>query len=484
MAPIRFPKIAQLKSVYQFRERLRELQLDLPVEDALDEPSSHSPLGQRMVFGNKIIGNRWCVHPMEGWDSNRDGSPSEKTFRRWRRFGESGAKLIWGGEAVAVRQDGRANPNQLLATPSHLEGLAALKKALVDEHRKHFSSTDDLVIGLQLTHSGRYARPNDSKLEPQVAYHHPLLDKKVGIDPSDDSCIWTDDALDRLVDDFVSAAKIAAMAGFDFVDVKACHGYLLHEMLSGFTRSGKYGGSFENRMRLIESIIEAIQAECPRMAIGVRLSVYDCPPFIQGDECGSPEDFQTYLPYQFGFGMNPVNPLQIDLTEPIQLLERLRNLNVVAVNLTCGSPYYTPHIQRPAAFPPSDGYFPPEDPLIGVHRQIATAAKCKTAVPDLIMVGSGYSYLQEYLPNVAQAVIRAGWIDAVGIGRMVLSYPTLPVDTLRGAKLVRVKICRTFSDCTTAPRNGIVSGCYPLDPFYKESSDAKRVRERRPSQQE
>jgi hypothetical protein len=83
-------------------------------------------------------------------------------------------------------------------------------------------------------------------------------------------------------------------------------------------------------------------------------------------------------------------------------------------------------------------------------------------------VGSGYSYLQDYLPHVAQAAVREGWVDFVGLGRMVLSYPELPHDTLTHGALQRKLVCRTFSDCTTAPRNGMVSGCYPLDAFYKE----------------
>ena len=103
----------------------------------------------------------------------------------------------------------------------------------------------------------------------------------------------------------------------------------------------------------------------------------------------------------------------------------------MAVNISGGSPYYNPHIQRPAIFPPSDGYQPPEDPLAGVARQIDVARQCKVAVPELPMVGSGYSYLQDYLPHVAQAAVRRGWIDFVGLGRMVLAYPEFPRDCWR-----------------------------------------------------
>ncbi len=185
---------------------------------------------------------------------------------------------------------------------------------------------------------------------------------------------------------------------------------------------------------------------------------------------------RNLLPYQHGFGVDPNHPLKFDLREPIELLKKLKAAGVAAVNLSCGSPYYNPHIQRPAIFPPSDGYQPPEDPLVGVVRQIHAARQCKQAVPELPMVGTGYSYLQDFVPHVAQAVVRAGWIDVVGLGRMVLSYPQLPTDTLNVGKLTRKKICRTFSDCTTAPRNGIISGCFPLDPYYKALPEAAALK--------
>ena len=74
-------------------------------------------------------------------------------------------------------------------------------------------------------------------------------------------------------------------------------------------------------------------------------------------------------------------------------------------------------------------------------------------------------------------VVREGLVDSVGLGRMVLSYPDLPADVLAGKILTRKKVCRTFSDCTTAPRNGIVSGCYPLDPYYKERPEHKKLKQ-------
>jgi 2,4-dienoyl-CoA reductase-like NADH-dependent reductase (Old Yellow Enzyme family) len=488
MSTIRFPKVAQLKTPQRLRDHLSSLNTHLPIDDEILTAKNNSPMAQTMPFGRLTVGNRWCIHPMEGWDGNRDGSPSDLTRRRWQRFGMSGAKLIWGGEAVAVQPDGRANPNQLMLNDSTAASIDALRMALIDSHREQCDTTEDLVIGLQLTHSGRFARPNSKQLEPRIAFHHPLLDAKFNIDPGDDSIVWTDSQLSELIDRYVASARRAESLGFNFVDIKACHGYLLHEFLSARSRPGRYGGSLENRCRLMLEIITAVKSECPGLEVGVRLSLFDLPPFEAGQQAdqqtGQPVDYSEYLPYSIGFGCNPDNPMQIDLTEPIALIEQLVAVGVASVNLSCGSPYYTPHIQRPASFPPSDGYPPPEDPLLGVARQIHTAGEVKAAFPNLSFVGSGYSYLQDFLPHVAQAAVRAGVIDSVGLGRMVLSYPTLPHDTLTEGKQQRKLICRTFSDCTTAPRHGLVSGCYPLDSDYKstpEAAELKRIRQQEKS---
>lgn len=472
-----YPKIALFKSTEALRARAAELLIELPVDDAILTAEAGSPLATPITIGGYTVGNRWCIHPMEGWDAARDGTPSELTLRRWRNFGASGAKLIWGGEAAAVTSDGRANPHQLMAVPENRAGLHSLLDALIETHHQHYGTSDDLLVGLQLTHSGRFSRPNSASLEPRIAYHHPLLDARFGIDPHDESIVWRDADLPGLVDCYVRAAGTARDAGFRFVDVKACHGYLIHEFLSAFVRPGPYGGDFDGRTRLLREIIGRIRDAYPDLAVVVRLSAFDTVPYVgAAGEAGQPMPYQALLPYRYGFGLDEQNPLAIDFAETFALLGVLESLGVAAVNISCGSPYYNPHIQRPAIFPPSDGYEPPEDPLVGVARQIHAVRLCKEALPTLPIVGSGYSYLQDYLPHVAQAVVRAGWADLIGLGRMVLSYPELPADVLSSGRLARKRLCRTFSDCTTAPRNGIVSGCFPLDPFYKEMPEAAAVR--------
>jgi 2,4-dienoyl-CoA reductase-like NADH-dependent reductase (Old Yellow Enzyme family) len=353
---------------------------------------------------------------------------------------------------------------------------------LIDEHRRTTGSDDELLIGLQLTHSGRYSRPNShDRIEPRILFHHPILDRRLGL-PADYPLL-TDSEIEEIILKFQRAALIAWQLGFNFVDIKHCHGYLGHEFLSAHTREGCYGGSFENRTRFLREVVQGIRSLAPGLRIGVRLSAFDTIPFLPNPErqskgkpgVGIPEKSETLIPYRWGFGVNPLLPTEEDLTETIRLLSLLEELDIRLINITAGSPYYNPHIQRPALFPPSDGYLPPEDPLIGVARQMEATQRLKQRFPNLIFVGSAYSYLQEFLPNVAQAAVRQGWADLVGLGRMVLTYPELLWDATEGKIIQHKRICRTFSDCTTAPRNGLPSGCYPLDSYYKTSEFAERL---------
>jgi 2,4-dienoyl-CoA reductase-like NADH-dependent reductase (Old Yellow Enzyme family) len=485
--PLKLIRIPSLKTVADFRQHVASLGIELPCEETILTGAA-SPLAQpipHVSINGKHLANRCAVHPMEGWDGTVRGGITDEVLRRWQRFGESGAKLIFGGEAMAVRPDGRANPNQLIINEENKPGLARLREALMAAHKERCGNADDLVIGFQLTHSGRFCKPNDkSRLEPRVAYRHPILDRKFGV-TSDDQ-VWTDSELDQLIEDYVAAARLAWDVGADFVDIKHCHGYLLHEVLGAFTRPGKFGGSFENRTRLLREIVAGIRAGGNPIELGVRLSAFDFVPFkpdparsLPGKPGpGVPEDFSHCLPYRYAFGVNQDNPVEYDLTEAVQFLELCDRLGVKIVNLSAGSPYYNPHIQRPAAYPPSDGYQPPEDPLVGVARQINAVRQLKARAPrNLILVGTAYSYLQEYLPHVAQYVVRHGWADMVGIGRMVLSYPTILADAIEQGKLTTRSICRTFSDCTTAPRNGLISGCYPLDPYYSAKPESRQLKE-------
>ena len=240
-------RLGTVKEVERFQEHVRSLGLTIPCDNEL-LLGTDSPLRAPFSRGGIRFGNRIAVQPMEGWDGTSDGNPSEHTIQRWKKFGRSGAKLIWGGEAVAVSHQGRANPNQLVIAEHTKKGLAELRKTLIDEHRQTTGSDEGLLIGLQLTHSGRYCRPNrHDKLEPRILYHHPILDRRLGL--TNDYPLLTDAEIEEILEQFHDAAKIAEELGFDFVDIKHCHGYLGHEFLSAHTREGKFGGTLDNRTR-------------------------------------------------------------------------------------------------------------------------------------------------------------------------------------------------------------------------------------------
>lgn len=473
-----YPKITSFKTAEAFREHLKELGLDLKVDDAI-LPAPESPLAQSVEYHGRKIGNRWCILPMEGWDCLPDGSPSDLTRRRWLHFAESGAKLLFGCEACAVMESGKSNTRQLMITPATMPKLKALCSEMRLRHAMKFGTADDLYIGLQLTHSGRYSHPHDdAKLESVTAYCHPLLDERFHCTAAN---VVSDAGLRNIIRHFIAAAKLAKEAGFDFVDVKMAHGYLGHELLSAFERPGEFGGSFENRTRFFREIVEGIYREVPGLEIGTRFSIFDCLPFEKGpDKVGIPMERNGVGVgnYKYAFGGDGTG-LGYDLTEPIQFLELCRSLGVELIGTTVCSPYYNPHFQRPAYYPVSDGYLPPEDPVVGAARQIDAVTKVKAHFKGtgMLFVGSGYTCLQEFLPQVGQPAVRSGKTDFVGIGRMVIAYPELPADSLKGGPLVTKHICRTFGDCTTAPRGGMVSGCYPLDDFYKSRPESERVKE-------
>ena len=449
---VRWTQVKKLDTVEAFREHCAAIGVDIPIDDTVDPAGVlAAPVAINDATAGVITApNRFAVLPMEGWDGTTDGRPTDLVRRRWRRFAASGCGLVW-GEATAVRADGRANPHQLTLDQRTVDEIAELR-ALLDPTQ---------VTGLQLTHSGRWSRPEGVPL-PRTAYEHPWLDRRVGVDAG---AVFGDDELDELAEDYVAAAVLAWQAGFDFVDVKHCHGYLLHELLTGYGREGRYGGDLAGRTEFLRTVVAGIRERAPGLAIAVRLSAFDMAPFVPGHGgVGEPE---THGAYGLAFGGDGTG-LGIDLGETHALLEMFGRLGIGLVSTTAGSPYYNPHVQRPAYFPPSDGYQPPEDPLVGVARQLVVTAELTMAHPDLVIVGSGYSYVQDWLAHVGQAAVAGGRATMVGLGRMILSYPELAADVMAGRPLARGLICRTFSDCTTAPRNGLVSGCYPLDPFYKE----------------
>ena len=469
--PEQYAKIASFQTSEQFAAYLSERKIDIPLVENLPPPDSLA-LARKYEFRGKTIGNRWAILPMEGWDCSQEGCPSELTRRRWIQFARSGAKLIFGCEAAAVMESGRSNTRQLTVSESTIGEITRLREDMVAAHEEKFGTSSDLYVGLQLTHSGRFSHPHDDmKLESVIAYKNPLLDRKFG---NENTPLATDEEIDRMVEHFVRAAKLAEKAGFEFVDIKQAHGYFGHELLSAYDRPGKYGGSLENRSRFFREIAVGIQAEAPSLDISLRFSIFDIIPFAKGsDGVGIPMSKDKY-PYAFGADETGMIP---DLREPFEFVEILKSCGVGMICATLGSPYYNPHLQRPALKPVADGYEMPHDPLRSVAMHLRSVCELKRRFPDLTVIGSGYTYLQDWLPHVAEAVLDAEMTDFVGIGRMVLSYPEICDDVLSGREIDRKRICRTIGDCTNAPRNGLVSGCYPLDPFYKIRPEAAILRE-------
>lgn len=460
------------KTFASFAAHLAEAAPTLAADEAVR--GAEGALGQPLELGWASVENRWAIHPMEGWDGTRDGRPTDWTLRRWRKFGESGAGLVWGGEAYAVDPAGRANPNQLafFEADRTREDLARLLAEVHAGRAEAGLDPSGVVVGLQLTHSGRHSRPEDQKV-PLLGARVPWLDAHTGV--AADARVLSDEDLEALVPRYAEVARLAQEVGFAFVDVKACHGYLMHELLGARGRSGRFGGDYAGRTRLLLEVIAAIQEACPGLGIGSRLCLGDLVPHA-APEAGAPgRPIQVPLPLEHGWAMDLADPSRMDSSEPLKLVGDLIERGVRLINATVGTPYTCPHVQRPAAYPPFDGYGPPEDPLTSLERQVALTREVKRAHPQAVVVGTGYSYLQEWAPHVAQAEVAGGGADLVGLGRMVLSYPRMPLDSLRGRPLERKRICRTFSDCTNGPRSGLRSGCFPLDPAERGSKDAEAL---------
>jgi 2,4-dienoyl-CoA reductase-like NADH-dependent reductase (Old Yellow Enzyme family) len=436
-----------------------------------------SPLFRPVQVGPLTAGNAMCIQPMEGCDGTLDGRPDELTYRRYRRFGAGGAKLIW-GEATAVLDEGRANSRQLLLNEQTARDLERVLQECRQAHREAFDTDNDLAVGLQLTHSGRY-----SYRRPLLACHDPVLDPRTGKGLDADYPLLDDDYLRRLVDAYVAAAKLAHRIGFQFVDIKQCHRYLLSELLSARSRPGPYGGCLENRTRMARDIITAIRSEVPQLVVVTRLNVYDGLPYRAGaGNIGEPCPWQAPLANAWGHSAD--DPFTPDLTEPIAWIREMRQLGVALVNVSMGNPYASPHIIRPFEYPPPDGYETPEHPLIGVDRHFRVTERLQKEFPDLPLVGSGYSYLQEYLFQAGAANLRDGRCTFVGVGRAALPLPDFARQLQETGTVERKKVCRTFSYCTALMRSKhnelgqFATGCPPFDkevygPIWQEASRKK-----------
>lgn len=422
-------------SIEEFKEQNEYLNTNLPISE------SATVLGENVIVGKKTIHNRLVCQPMEGCDGTADGRPGEKTVRRYIRFAEGGAGLIW-FEATACAEEGRANPRQLWLTEKNIDSF----KSIVDTIRETCLKKNGYapIIIMQNTHSGRYSKP-EGKPAPIIAYNNPIFEKD---SPIDKECIITDDGIDRVKDMLISTAALAEKAGFDGVDIKCCHRYLNSELLSAYNREGRYGGSLENRTRLLREVVAGAKESCSSdFIVTSRLNVYD------GFE------------YPYGFGVSRDGGLDFDITEPVWLLKELYSLGVELVDITMGNPYFNPHVNRPFAIGP---YSPEEHPLCGVARMLKGTARLKAEVPDMKIVASGLSFLGVAAPNVSSAYIENGGFDLAGFGRTSFAYPEFAADIVNDGCMKKDKICICCSKCSEIMRGGDTPGCVIRDPMYTE----------------
>ncbi|MEA3402010.1 MAG: FAD-dependent oxidoreductase [Armatimonadota bacterium] len=429
----------------EIRARLDDLGLSLPYSEnvaALAEPAKAGPLS---------MPNAVAIHPIEGCDGSARGAPEALTFRRYQRFARGGAGLIW-LEATAVVHRGRANPRQLWLHQGTVEDFARLRGTIAECAAEQFGEGHDPVVVVQLTHSGRYSKPESSPA-PVIAYRHPVLDPRH--DLPDDYPVISDEELDELQQAYVEAARCALEAGFDAVDVKACHGYLLYELLNAFTRQGsRYGGSYENRTRLLREIVARIREQVPEIAVTTRLSVYDA------------------MPYPYGFGMARDRSMEPDLTEPVRLIRELQELGVCLVNVAYGSPYYNPHVERPYDTHESGGYTPEEHPLANIATMVELHGELAGQV-GMPLVATGFTWLREFSPHVAAALVERGEAVSAGWGRMALAHPDFAREIIQQRALTPTKLCITCSSCTQIMRDGGRAGCVVRDwevyePIFRE----------------
>ncbi len=431
------------KNLEEVMNESKELGLDLHFSENV------KVLGRKVKINDRILPNSLAIHPMEGADGEPDGSPGELTKRRYDRFSQGGAGLLW-FEAVAVTPEGKANPRQLAINDNNWGNFKELFEDMMSNARKTNGDDFEPLCIMQLTHSGRFSKP-EGKFAPILGCHDPYLDEKYGID--ENYPIIQDDELVALEDKYVKAAVLAQKAGFHGVDVKCCHRYLASELLSGFTRKGKYGETFEGRTRFLLNIIDKIRERLgDDFIITTRLNVYDA------------------IAYPYGWGVDKEDYNKYDLSEPIKLIKILYQKGVRMINISMGTPYYNPHVNRP--FDQGE-YIPSEHPLEGIARMTAGIAEIQKAVPEMAVVGTGYSWLRQFSPYLAAGSIENGYATIVGYGRESFAYPDFASDIIKQGELERRRCCIACGKCTEIMRAGGTTGCVIKDqelyvPIYKE----------------
>jgi 2,4-dienoyl-CoA reductase-like NADH-dependent reductase (Old Yellow Enzyme family) len=435
------------KTLEEVKERAEELKVYLPFSSSTDI------LKTPLKVGNVTFHNRMGIAPMEGADSLEDGSPSDYTIRRYVNEAIGGSALIW-FEAISIVPEGRSSKTQLLLTEENVESYKRMNEKIKEAGRKANGFEPYLIM--QANHSGRYSNP-DNRPAPMIAYRHPQLEQYRA---ADDSCIVTDDYLKSLEESFGKAALLAKKAGFDAVDIKSCHGYLLAELLSAYDRPGQYGGNYENRTRLLKNGIKAAKVwEDENFQVTCRLGIYD------GYE------------YPWGFGVSEGSGLKPDLKEPIRLVKELYgNCGIQMMNLTMGNPYATTHVTRPFDM---GKYEPEEHPFTGIGRMIAGIGEVKKAVPEMVIFGSAPTYLRQFADLYTAGAVEEGFCDGMLFGRMAFADPDYANEIIKNGRIDPKRVCMTCGKCGDLIRAHKPTGCVIRDPktfmpFYKEFLEIKK----------
>ena len=435
------------KTLEEVKERAEELKVYLPFSSSTDI------LKTPLKVGNVTFHNRMGIAPMEGADSLEDGSPSDYTIRHYVNEAIGGSALIW-FEAISIVPEGRSSKTQLLLTEENVESYKRMNEKIKEAGRKANGFEPYLIM--QANHSGRYSNP-DNRPAPMIAYRHPQLEQYRA---ADDSCIVTDDYLKSLEESFGKAALLAKKAGFDAVDIKSCHGYLLAELLSAYDRPGQYGGNYENRTRLLKNGIKAAKVwEDENFQVTCRLGIYD------GYE------------YPWGFGVSEGSGLKPDLKEPIRLVKELYgNCGIQMMNLTMGNPYATTHVTRPFDM---GKYEPEEHPFTGIGRMIAGIGEVKKAVPEMVIFGSAPTYLRQFADLYTAGAVEEGFCDGMLFGRMAFADPDYANEIIKNGRIDPKRVCMTCGKCGDLIRAHKPTGCVIRDPktfmpFYKEFLEIKK----------
>jgi 2,4-dienoyl-CoA reductase (NADPH2) len=443
----------RFKSAEELKMKAVELGIELPWSDSLEA------LFQPAMIDGVEVPNRLLVQPMEGFDSDEDGTPGELAFRRYGRYAAGGSGMIW-FEACSVVADGKSNPHQMMITPQTLPTLKKLTDHIRKTAEETFGPRHRPFLVLQLTHSGRYSKPGGD-FQPKIFSRNPFLND--GRPMTDDGRmpeaitgnrqpatgnqedLFSDSELDDILFAYIEALRLAELAGFDAVDVKACHGYLLHEMLFAYDRTdSRYGGSFEGRTRFLAD-------------------VFDTPtPLIKAMRLNGTD----LIPWPHGFGMKADGSMEVDLTEVKKLVARFSPM-VPLWNITAGIPRYAAHVGRPYDRGAFNAPPPEEHPLEGIARLAGITGSLQQTFPDLFFVGSGYSWLRHYFPNVGAAMLDAGQASFIGLGRSSFAYPDAPKDLMQKGFMDPKKCCVACSKCTEFMRLGVATGCAVRDEMYR-----------------